>query len=233
MEFKIPLLPGKFIKRYKRFLVDIELENGRVVTAHCANSGAMLGLLVPDAPVWVRPFPEESPRTLKYSWEIVGVEDTLVGINTSLPNNLVAESLEKRIIPELADFPFHKREVKYSENSRIDFLLSNEQGQLCYLEVKNVHLKRGREAQFPDSVTRRGAKHLRDLIAMRQAGHRAVMLYIVQRSDCHAFSLAGDLDFLYSQIAREAYASGVEFLAYDCHITLEEITLRQRIHSQF
>jgi len=233
MEFERPLLSGKFIKRYKRFLVDLELEDGRIVTAHCANSGAMLGLLVPGAPVWVKSFPDESPRTLKYSWEIVGVDNTLVGVNTSLPNHLVAEALEKKMIPELAEFPFYKREVKYSENSRIDFLLFNEQGELCYLEIKNVHLKRGYEAQFPDSVTTRGAKHLRDLMAMRSENHRAVTLYIIQRSDCHSFSLAEDLDFLYSQAAREARACGVEFLAYDCHITLKEIKLRQRVDSRF
>lgn len=233
MKFGTPLLAGKLIKRYKRFLADIELQDGGVVTAHCANPGSMSGLLAPASPVWVRSFPEESQRALKYSWEIVLAEETLVGVNTSWPNRLVAEALEENLIPELSAFPFHKREVRYGENSRIDFLLSNEQNQKCYLEVKNVHLKRGHEAQFPDSVTARGAKHLKDLMTVRETGHRAIMLYIIQRNDCNVFSLAEDIDFFYTQQAQQAYARGVEFLAYDCDMTLTEINLRQRLKVRF
>jgi sugar fermentation stimulation protein A len=227
MNFKFPLLQGQLIKRYKRFLVDIELEEGNIITAHCANSGSMQGLLVPGAPVWVTPFPSESQRTLKYSWEIVYVDDTFVGVNTSLPNNLIAEALDRKEIPFLSAFTSYKREVKYGEKSRVDFLLQDPQGGVCYLEVKNVHLKRGDYAQFPDSVTERGTKHLKDLIAVREMGHRAVMVYVIQRADCCAFSLAEDIDFLYSQTAQEALKRGVEFLAYDCEVTPLGINLRQ------
>lgn len=234
MKFDSPLVPGRLVRRYKRFMADVQLQDGSIVTAHCANSGAMLGLLTPDSPVWLVSFPPESTRKLSYSWEIAQEGQTLVGVNTSLPNKIVAEALAQGLLPEFSGFPHVQREVRYGENSRIDFLLSDPQtNQRCYLEVKNVHFKQGASVLFPDAVTERGAKHLKELMAVRQQGHRAVMLYIVQRNDCQVFGLAEDIDFFYAQQARAARAQGVEFLAYSCHISLSEIRLDRTLPIHF
>jgi len=225
MKFKNALIPGKLIKRYKRFLSDIELENGEEVVAHCANSGAMLGLKDPGSSVWLSPSPPESKGKLKYRWELIKADGGLVGINTSHPNTLVQEAIENKTIRDLQGYDSLRREVKYGTNSRIDILLESRTKAPCYVEVKNVHLKRDKQAEFPDAVTARGTKHLNELSQEVKQGNRAVMLYVVQRMDCCSFSFASDIDPIYSEAAIQAKAAGVEFLCYKCHITTSEIKI--------
>ncbi|MBL0941508.1 MAG: DNA/RNA nuclease SfsA [Alphaproteobacteria bacterium] len=229
MKFSKPLIKATLIRRYKRFLADMMLEDGHEVTAHCANPGAMLGIALPGSTAWLSQAPEGSKRKLAYSWEIVETEGIKVGINTSLPNLLVAEALEKKLIPDLSAYELVRKEVKYGTNSRIDFLLEGAGVAPCYLEVKNVHLKREQQAQFPDCVTERGTKHLNELARMVENGARAILLYIVQRNDCLGFSIAEDLDPLYAQAAREACNNGVESICYQCNVQLSGIEISTRL----
>jgi len=228
MLFPRPLQRGTLIQRYKRFLSDIRLDTGEVVTAHCANPGAMLGVAEPGSEVWLS-HSNNPKRKLAWSWELVRVGNHLIGINTSNPNGLVAEALALHKIPELAGYEVHRREVRYGLNSRIDLLLESPGKPICYVEVKNVHLKRGPLAEFPDCVTARGAKHLVELAAMVREGHRAVMLYVVQRGDCQGFKPAEDLDPAYAAGLKLALAAGVEALCYDCHISLAGIEMARRL----
>ena len=229
MQFPAPLLSGTLIKRYKRFLADIRLENGDEITAHCANSGSMLGLKEEGSPVYITKVPDEAKRKLRYDWQFiedVHNDNKWVGINTSWPNNLVEEALLNKRIPELAAYPEFRREVKYGlQNSRIDFYLSGGDLPPCYLEIKNVTLKVGDAAQFPDSVTARGKKHLEELTHMAQEGFRAIVLYVVQRQDCTHFEVASHIDSAYASTAQDAKEKGVEFLCYSCDITKEGITI--------
>lgn len=218
MLFNPPLLSGRLIKRYKRFLADIELGSGEVITAHCANPGALLGVTTPGLPVWVSHTPDPN-RKLAHTWQIVEADNTYVGVNTSLPNRLAEEAILGGKIPDLFGYAELKREVKYGQNSRIDWLLTHPDKPPCYVEVKNVHLKRGSGAEFPDSVTTRGAKHLRELEAIAATGARAVMLYIIQRNDCSHLSFAADIDPVYAATAAHALSHGVEALAYGCAVT--------------
>ncbi len=223
MRFPTPLIPGRLIKRYKRFLSDIELADGSVVTAHCANPGSMLGLQPTGAEVWLS-ISDNPKRKLKYSWELLRVDGALVGINTSHPNRLVEEAIGATAIAELAGYANLRREVKYGKNSRIDLLLTDDGRPDCYVEVKNVNLMRQPGlAEFPDSVTARGAKHLDELGDMAEAGHRAVMVYLVQRTDCHRFAIAGDIDPTYFKGLARARSRGVECLCYVCAITTDGI----------
>ena len=225
MKFPDPLLRGRLVRRYKRFLSDVELDGGELVTAHCANPGAMLGLKYPGAPVWLSPS-RNPKRKLKYSWELIRVDGHLVGINTALPNRIVEEAVAAQAVPELAGYPRLRREVPYGRNSRIDLLLEADDRPPCYLEVKNVHLKRrAKVAEFPDSVTKRGTKHLVELSEMAQSGARAVMFYLVQRGDCASFEIAADIDPAYDRALRQALAHGVEALCYSCRVGREAIEL--------
>ena len=239
MKFPTPLIRGRLIKRYKRFLADISLDDGSMITAHCANPGAMTGLNTPGARVWLSRS-DNPKRKLKYSWELIlddrYIDDTdrrmagLVGINTAHPNRLAGEAITNGTIAELAGYAQLHREKKYGTNSRIDILLQDDNRPDCYVEVKNVHLMRQKGlAEFPDSVTKRGAKHLHDLANMASGGARAVMLYLIQRSDAEAFSLAGDIDPDYARAFQKAVASGVEALAYGCALSLEEIKVTHRV----
>ncbi len=227
MRFPDPLIPGTLIKRYKRFLADVEFfDGGGVVTAHCANSGSMLSVNEPGSEVWLSPA-RNPDRKLKYTWELIRVGRTLVGINTQLPNAIVAEAIEAGKIPELKGYPSLRREVKYGDNSRIDILLEGSGGEKCYVEVKNVTMKRdlSKDApvEFPDAVTSRGAKHLRELSNMVGDGHRAVMAYLVQRADGKSFTIAGDIDPAYRDGLEAAQKAGVEVLCYGCKLTRRDI----------
>ena len=229
MHFPTPLVRATLIQRYKRFLADVVMENGSTITAHCPNPGAMLGLNMPGLPVWLSRSPD-AKRKLPYTLELVEVDGGIVGINTMHPNRLVAEALAADAIPELAGYATHRREVKYGTNSRVDFLLEAQGRPRAWLEVKNCHLRReGALAEFPDCVAARSLKHLRELTAMVEAGDRAVMLYVVQRTDCDAFAACHDLDPAYARGLAEAARAGVEVLAYVCEITPLAVRLTDRI----
>lgn len=225
MQFEPPLIPARLVRRYKRFLADMMIEEtGEVVTVHCPNPGAMLGLLEDNAECWL--WDSRNPkRKLRYTWRLVRAEGALVGIDTGLPNGLAEAGIRAGVVPELAGYQDLRREVKYDENSRIDLLLEDPARPPCYVEIKNVHLKRGPLAAFPDCVTTRGAKHLGALARMVGAGCRAVMLYVVQRGDCCAFTLADDLDPGYATAFRAARAAGVEVLCHSCTIDPDAIEL--------
>lgn len=232
MHFTPPLIPGRLLKRYNRFLADIALDTGETITAHCANPGALLGGTTPDLRVWVSHCPSPS-RKLSYSWHIVEMDGTYVGVDTSLPNKLAEEAILEGKIPELGGYSALKREVKYGQNSRIDLLLTSPDKPLCYVEVKNVHFKRKEAAEFPDCPTVRGAKHLQELESVATQGARAVMLYIIQRNDCSHLQFAADLDPVYAASAAHAFTHGVEALAYDCAITPEGVRIEKRLPVMF
>lgn len=220
-----PLVKGTLLKRYKRFLADIELENGEMITVHCANPGAMTGLKEPGLTAWLSKS-DNPKRKLSHSLELLEVDGGLVGINTAHPNRIVEEALRAREVPGLDEYDTLRREVKYGQNSRIDLLLESEDKPPCYVEVKNVHFMREQGlAEFPDSVTTRGTKHLGELAAMVQEGHRAVMFYLVQRTDCTRLGFAADVDPIYAETLAKVVAQGVEVICWDCNITIEHITL--------
>ena len=228
MKFETPLIPGKLIKRYKRFLTDVELADGTVVTAHCANSGSMLSVNEPGADVWLSPA-NNPKRKLQYTWELIKIGNAMVGINTQHPNRIVDEAIAAGKIAELTGYENQKREVKYGKNSRIDILLTGDGKPDCYVEVKNTTMRRdlsdGAPAEFPDAVTARGAKHLDELGDMVEQGHRAVMFYLVQRTDADSFVVAGDIDPTYAERLENAMKRGVEVVAYACSVTPEEIEI--------
>ncbi|MDX9863026.1 MAG: DNA/RNA nuclease SfsA, partial [Rhodospirillales bacterium] len=225
-----PLLRGTLVRRYKRFLADVVLDSGEAVVAHCANSGSMLSVDTPGAEVWVSPA-RNPERKLRYTWELIRIGDALVGINTQHPNRLAAEAVAAGAIPELAGYSLVRREVKYGRNSRIDLLLEADGRPSCYVEVKNVTMRRDPigPAEFPDAVTARGAKHLDELAAMVAQGHRAAMLFLVQRTDCCRFAVAADIDPVYAAGLARARAAGVETLCYGCRLSPLEITLDRPI----
>jgi sugar fermentation stimulation protein A len=231
MLFAEPLVRGTLLRRYKRFLADVMLEDGREVTAHCANPGAMLGLNAPGSVVWLEPSPDPR-RKLGFAWRLVELgAGHFAGIDTGVPNRIVAEALAAGAVPALAGYATVRPEVRYGAASRIDFLLSGPGLPDAYVEVKNVHLRREADwAEFPDSVTARGARHLREMAAMVATGHRAVTLYVVQRSDCAGFRLAEDLDPGYALAFRAARDAGVETLAYGTRITREGVWLAGPLH---
>ena len=224
MRFPDPLRHGTLIRRYKRFLADVRFDDGEEITAHVANPGAMTGLAEPGLEVWLSPA-RNPARKLKWSWELARIDGRLVGVNTAWPNAIVAEAIEAGMIKPLSGYATLRREVKYCENSRVDILLGDDARPDCYVEVKNVHLKRALGAEFPDAVTTRGTKHLVELSAMVAAGHRAVMVYLVQREDCDDFRLAGDIDPTYAKAFAAALDAGVEALCYACQLSIEAITL--------
>jgi sugar fermentation stimulation protein A len=231
MLFAEPLVRGSLLRRYKRFLADVMLEDGRAVTAHCANPGAMLGLNAPGSTVWLEPVADPR-RSLRFAWRLVELDGGhLAGTDARLPNRIVAEALAEDRVPAVAGYASVRREVRYGAGSRIDFLLSGVGRPDTYLEVKNVHLRRdGDWAEFPDSVTARGARHLREMAAMVAAGHRAVTLYVVQRSDCTRFRLADDLDPAYAGAFAAAREAGVEAIAHATRITRDGVWLAGPLH---
>lgn len=229
MFFPSPLIRGTLLQRYKRFLADIRLDSGELITASVPNTGSMRGLTTPGSEAWLST--SDSPkRKYVHTLQIVHADNTLVGINTGLPNKIAEEALLAGLIPELSGFASLKREQKYGKNSRIDLLLLGESGQQTYVEVKNVHFKRtDRLAEFPDSVTARGAKHLAELSDMVKAGHRGVMVFVIQRNDCDSLSICGDLDPVYGAAFAQAQKHGVEAYAIRCHISPETIIADQTV----
>lgn len=224
MKFATPLVSGRLVKRYKRFMADVILDqDGSEVTAHCANPGSMLGLKEPGSRVWLS-VSDNPKRKLKYSWELIEADGALVGINTAHPNRLVEEAICAGRIAALSEFASLRREVKYGKNSRIDILLETSCGSKIYVEVKNVHLMRQSGfAEFPDSVTARGAKHLDELAEMVTEGHRAVMVFLVQRPDCAKLGIAGDIDPNYAAAFTRARNAGVEVYAIGCSVAEDGI----------
>ena len=233
MRFPSPLIRGRLARRYKRFLADVMLDDGETVTASCPNTGSMIGLTDPGSVVWLST--SDSPtRKYRHTWEMVeadlGQGPTLVGINTARPNALVAEAIGAGRIPGLDAYPDLRREVKYGQNSRIDILLDCARKGRCYVEIKNVHMMRTAGlAEFPDSVTERGAKHLFELAAMVREGHRAVMMFLIQRGDATRFDLARDIDPAYGAAFDAARAAGVEMLAYRCRLSPEQIVVESAV----
>ena len=224
-----PMAHGRLAARYKRFFAAVVLDDGRALTAHCPNPGAMLGLNTPGLGVWLSDS-ENPKRKLRWTLELVEVDGGLVGINTLLPNRLVAEALAADAIRELSGYGLHRREVRMGEASRVDFVLEGQGRPRCWLEVKNVHLRRtGDLAEFPDCVAARSARHLRELTARVAEGDRAVQLFIVQRTDCQAFAACADLDPVYASGLTAAAEAGVEVLVYACDIAVGEIAVSRRI----
>jgi len=229
MDLPQPLLRGRLVSRYKRFFADVILDDGRAVTAHCPNPGAMLGLKEPGMGVWLS-VSSDPKRKLAHTLQLVETGDGLAGVNTMLPNKLVAEALAGGRIPELAGYASVRPEVKYGEASRIDFLLTHPDRPSCWLEVKNVHLRReGTLAEFPDCVAARSAKHLRELEAMVSIGDRAVVLFVVQRTDCDAFAACHDLDPVFAAALDRAAEAGVEVLVYACAMGTDRIEIDRPI----
>jgi len=229
MKFPQPLERGVLAARYKRFFADVTLDDGRSITAHCPNPGAMLGLNAPGLGVWVSPA-AGAGRKLGWTLELVEADGGLVGVNTFHPNRLVAEALAEGAVPELAGYESHRREVRVGAASRIDFLLEASGRPDCWVEVKNCHLRRrGTLAEFPDCVAARSSRHLTELAAQVALGRRAVQLFVVQRTDCDRFAACADLDPAYARGLENAAAAGVEVLCYACDISAAEIRVARRL----
>ena len=223
MKFPSPLISATLVRRYKRFLFDAVLPDGEAIAGSCPNTGSMLGLTDPGSRIWMS---EHNSKTRKYRYalELVEAGGVTVGINTGLPNKVVEEAIRAGTISPLAGYAQLQRERKYGKNSRIDILLSDPDRRDAYVEVKNVHFMRhGGLAEFPDSPTSRGAKHLDELGDMVEAGHRSVMVYLIQRPDCQTLKICRDLDPNYAKAFDRAIARGVEALAVRCHFSPEEI----------
>ena len=228
MKFKNKLLQGTLIKRYKRFFVDIKYQ-GKTITAHCPNSGSMLSLLNTGNSVLFSKS-DNPERKLKYTLEIVIINKKLVGVNTHSTNKIILESLKKKKIKSLVKFFNIKNEVKFSDKTRFDFLISNKT-QKCFLEVKNVTLvRKDGIAEFPDSITSRGTKHLKELIIAKKKGFQSYILYLIQREDCKSFKIAEDIDEEYKNTFDTALESGVKILCYDCKLSNEEIRINNQIY---
>ena len=228
MKFKERLLQGALIKRYKRFFIDIKYKN-KIITAHCPNSGSMMGLLDKGNKTWFS-LSDNPKRKLKYTLEMIEVKNKKVGINTLLTNKIVLEALKHKKINSLNKFNHIKTESKFSDGTRFDFLLSNDK-EKCFLEVKNVTLLRENKiAEFPDAITSRGTKHLNELCNAKKKGYQSYILYLIQRENCDSFKIARDIDEEYIIAFSKALKSGVKVLCYDCKLNSEEIKLNKQIN---
>jgi sugar fermentation stimulation protein A len=222
------LIPGTLLKRYKRFLADVRLETGEIVTAHCPNTGSMKGCAEPGRTVYLSSH-HNPKRKYKYTWELIAMPTSLVGVNTLVPNRLVFKSIDQKLIPELSEYNSIRREVKIGEHSRIDLMLTDGGAKRCYVEIKNCTLVSEGIARFPDAVTSRGLKHIIELEKLAEAGHRCMMFYFIQRMDALVFRPADDIDSAYGRRLRLAVEKGIEVLAYDVRIDLQGIELNQKI----
>jgi sugar fermentation stimulation protein A len=220
-----PLVSGRLVKRYKRFLADVILDDGEAITAHCPNSGRMTGCNLPGQPVFLS-HQDNPKRKLKYKWELIEMPTSLVGVNTMVPNRLVAESLRAGQIPALASYGDVLREVTINSHSRLDLKLAGQGLPDCYIEIKNCTLVEKGLAMFPDAPTTRGQKHLRELVRLKHHGFRSVIFFLVQRMDAHSFAPADRIDPEYGHQLRRAVEHGVEVMVYDTHIDLKSIRLR-------
>lgn len=230
MIFEPPLIKAKLIKRYKRFLFDAEMQDGSLITGSCPNTGSMRGLTDPGSNIYMCDHGDSKTRKYRYSLELVEADNTIVGINTSRPNKLVESAIINGLVDNLNQYQSLKREQKYGQNSRIDILLEDEELGKAFVEVKNVHfLREPNLAEFPDSATARGAKHLYELADQVQLGHRAIMVYLIQRDDCNRFKICADLDPKYAEAFTHARQVGVEAFALKCKITPKGITPHQLI----
>lgn len=227
MKFEQKLIPGILIRRYKRFLADIKLDNGNLVTAHCPNTGSMKTCKEPGWKVLLSKS-DNPKRKLKYTWEMVHNGVCWIGINTHLANKLAVEAIRNGMVEKLQGYDELKTEVKYGNNSRIDILLTSAEKK-CYVEVKNVTLVEDGYYKFPDAVTTRGQKHLRELQEMVRQGHRAVMLFTIQRTDAQLFKQATKIDPEYGALLKKAHAAGVEILPYQAYLSEQEIFLERKI----
>lgn len=218
MIFSPPLVPARLVRRYKRFLFDALLEDGTAITGFCPNTGSMRGLTEPGSRIWLSKH-DAATRKYAHALELVEVDGTVVGVNTALPNRLAEEAITAGLVPQLAGFSTLKREQRYGRNSRIDILLEDETQGSVHVEVKNVHFIRETGiAEFPDSVTTRGAKHLDEMGDLVETGKRAAMLFVIQRPDCHRLKICADLDPAYGRAFTRAIGRGVEAYAVRCHL---------------
>ncbi len=228
MRFDAKLTSGFLLRRYKRFLADVRLADGRLVTAHVPNTGSMLSTSEPLSPVALSHHPDPH-RKLKWTLELIGVEGGFwVGVNTSKSNHIVEEAIAQGRIASLRGFDTIRREVKYGVNSRVDLLLENDDCR-CYVEVKNVTYKKGKRALFPDAVTTRGRKHLLELAKMVKEGHRGVIFFLVNRGDCGSMGPADEIDPEYGRTLRQTADLGVEILAYRTAPTLQNIEIKRKL----
>lgn len=222
------LTRGTLVRRYKRFLADVILENGETVVAHCPNSGSMAECSLPGRPVFISRS-DDPKRKLKYTWEVIEMPGSLVGVNTQVPNRLVAGAIQNGDVPELAGYDSLKREVKVGSRSRLDVGLTRNEGDRCFVEIKNCTLVRDGLAMFPDAVTTRGQKHLREMEGLLADGARCVMFYLIQRMDAERFRPADGIDPAYGEELRRVAEMGVEILAYDVHLDMVGIRLRRKV----
>ena len=226
---KNKFIKGKFIKRYKRFFVDVQLDSKEIVTAHCPNTGSMMGLLQENNTVYLTKA-DDPKRKLKYTLEIIQSNKANVGVNTHKANRIVEEALISQSIRDLGKITSYKREVKYGKNSRIDFLIMKNKEQI-YLEVKNVTLSRKNGlAEFPDAVTERGLKHLLELANLKEKNTRKIMFFLIQRDDCEKFQIASDIDPNYFKAFKKAKKMGVEMISYDCSFGNDNISVNNRVN---
>ncbi len=223
-----PLIRGRLIKRYKRFLADVKIDTGDAVTVHCPNSGSMKGCAIEGAPVWLSTS-DNPKRKYPNTWELIQAPETLIGINTMVPNRLVKLAVENNLIEELSGYDSVRAEVKTSEHTRLDLLLQSGEDEKCYVEIKNCTLVEDSVAMFPDAVTTRGQKHLQELEDLVASGHRGVIFYLIQRTDAIKFRPADAIDPVYGEKLRQAVKNGVEIVTRDVVITPEMICIGQKI----
>ena len=229
MDFENELIPGVLIKRYKRFFVDIKLKN-KIITAHCPNPGSMIKLLNKGNPVWITKSKNEH-RKLKYTLQIIQVDKIKICINTHVTNKIVQEAINKGSIKELKDFNIIRPEKKFGENTRFDFFLLNKvTNKKAFLEVKSVSLQRkNHHAEFPDSVTSRGKKHLENLVIANKQGYESYLFFLIQIEKCKSFAIASDIDPEYYKVFNNALKKNVNVICYDCKFTNKGIEINKKI----